>query len=557
MRNPRLVIPWSRTRLGELLEKAGLHPGLVPDRLEKAGAATAAKITPVGGITPGGKRVVLIRGKRYYVEPGMGQPGAAPEQPGQKPKPKLEALPGGQQGAQAAPGQPKPGQADQPAKPQPKLTLAAGGGSQGGNGEQPQPAQAKPAAGAPPQQPGAQPQAQPQAKPAAGQDQGAKVVNLNAVQHEATTPPPEGHPEYSPDPTPPQGGIAQASRVGVRAHDTPIPPPVPRLPNLTPDERAVESRFADAFEKDPDKVVAEFRRQLAAGMLGDGPNVYGTDDAKMLSPDYNPSDADDEEVLDRRGRYNTMLHQTANAIAKRAFLEALDELQKLPENDPKRQVLVTSGGVASGKGYAIGNIEQVNSVAKQVGAVWDAAGEQNATENPWVLAECQKRGLKPVFVFVDSDPKETWANPARGVVERAQKKGRMVDARLFADSYALGAQNFKAFHEQHKDTEGVSFVLLENRGTPKLLDSFPEQALARSADDIYQEASQVVDQHQALKPAVRRGAIVGRRIWGAPGQGAGAGAQGPGGGGQGAGVAAQVAAVQGAGAAQRPQPGAA
>lgn len=470
MRGPRLVIPWTLTRLGAQLSKAA-----------------AAQVTPIGGTTKSGYKVVLVHGKRYYVPPGGIQKPARAEQEA-KPRPKLQVMTGGKQ---------PPGEG-QPVKPQPKLTLAAK------PAEQPAP-KPQPAAAGGGQKMGDEAKAQ------------TKVVQLNAVEREATTPPPSGHAEYSPDPTPPEGGIAEASRVGVRAHDTPLPPPIPRLPKLTKDERAVEQRFAAAYEKDPDAVVAEYRRQLSAGMVGDAPNVYGTDDAKMLSPDYNPEGASDDEVKDLRGRYNTMLHQTANAIAKKAFVQALDELAKLPPDDPKRQVLVTSGGVASGKGYAIGNIESVNSVAKQVGAVWDAAGEQNATENPWVLAECQKRGLKPVFVFVDSDPKETWANPARGVVERAQKKGRMVDARLFADSYALGAKNFKAFHEQHKDTEGVSFVLLENRGTPKLLDSFPEQALSRSTDDIYKEASDVVDQHQSLKGAVRRGATVGRRIWGGSG----------------------------------------
>jgi hypothetical protein len=277
---------------------------------------------------------------------------------------------------------------------------------------------------------------------------------------------------HSPDPTddPNHDGIPDASRVGVPAFSTPPPPPViPRLPNLNQEERQVEDRFAKHFEADPDGVAAAYVEKLKSREIGDAPNVFNTDDAKLLSGDYNPQGVDQNEVFDARSKYNVAVHQTANAIAKRAFVKYLDDVVRgLPED--RRTVLVTSGGVASGKGYAIGQVESVNEVAQSVGAVWDAAGEQNATENPWILEQCKQRGIKPIFVFVHADPAQTWENPKRGVIERAQKKGRMVDARLFADSYAIGAKNFKAFYDKHKDSGDADFVILENVTTPRLLD---------------------------------------------------------------------------------------
>jgi hypothetical protein len=332
------------------------------------------------------------------------------------------------------------------------------------------------------------------------------------IMRERTVPPSGGHPPYAPNPEEDKDGdgVADASRVGIGGREVRPPPAIPRLPNLTPDERDVEDRFAKAFEDDPDGMAKEYLDRLKKGEIGDGPNVFGTDDAKLLSPDYNPSGATEDTVKDARGRYNVMVHQTGNAIAKRAFLMKLDEIEGgSPEG---KTVLVTAGGVAAGKGYALGNVDQTKELSKRVGAIWDSAGEQNSTEMPWVLDECNKRGIKAVFAYVHADPKETWENPKRGVVERAQKKGRMVDAQLFADSYALGARNFDNFHRNNKDK--ADFIFLESGEPPRVVNKVPAAGLEARSEDIYARASKVLSERSAsLNPAVKRGGSVGRRIW--------------------------------------------
>ena len=306
-------------------------------------------------------------------------------------------------------------------------------------------------------------------------------------------------------------GVTKSARVGLPGMEAPPPPKsIPRLPNLTEVEREVESKFADAFLADPDGVARAYIEKLKSREIGDGPNIFNTDDAKLLSPDYNPKDADDDDVKDARSKFNVCVHQTANAIAKRAFLQYLDEL---PED--KRTVLVTSGGVAAGKGHALANAAGTSELAGSVGAIWDAAGEQNGTENPWILEECEKRGIKPIFAFVHADPVNTWENPERGVVERAGKKGRMVDARLFADSYAIGAKNFKKFHE--KNAGRAQFIFLDNTSKPKQVDGMPKAAVRLSAEKIYRRAIDVLKKRaKRIKPAVARGGSIGQRIWGKP-----------------------------------------
>lgn len=320
-------------------------------------------------------------------------------------------------------------------------------------------------------------------------------------------------------------GVQDNSRVGVPADVVPVPPAIPRLANLTEEERAVEGRFADAFEKEPDLIAQLYADKVMQIAKDKGePPKFVTDDTKVLTPDYNPSGKSAEEIAAQRARNNTLLHQTANAVAKRAFLKHLDELAKLDDDDPKKSVLVTSGGCGAGKGFALkkGPDDVKNSVAG-VGAIWDAAGEQNATENPWIMEECRKRGIKGKFLFVDSDPNMTWNGPW-GVVQRAnpdvdengnlKNEGRMVDARLFADSYAHGAKNMKAFMDANKGKDDVEFVILNNRGKPppKVEKEIGSAALNLNADSLYKKAFAEVEE-TAPTDAIREGATRGKRLW--------------------------------------------
>ncbi|MGH7536811.1 MAG: hypothetical protein ACREMG_14705, partial [Gemmatimonadales bacterium] len=153
----------------------------------------------------------------------------------------------------------------------------------------------------------------------------------------------------APEPT------ADHARVGVGGFDVPPPPPIPRMKGLDEDAQAAEAGFADEFERDPEQMAKDYLKQVQGTKE---PNLFSTDDAKLLSPHYNQPGPNNKPKLEPRGFYNLAVHQTANAVATRAFLMKLDELAKLPEGDPKRSILVTSGGVAAGKGYALEKLSQ-------------------------------------------------------------------------------------------------------------------------------------------------------------------------------------------------------
>lgn len=300
----------------------------------------------------------------------------------------------------------------------------------------------------------------------------------------------------------------KAARVGIAGDEVLPPPKLPRLQGLSADEKEMESKMNEAIEGDPEGAAKAFHEVAGANNW-----VFETDGAKSLMPEWTRPDLppDDKgkvhpERAEFRGKFNAVLHQGANAIAKRAFLSRLDEIEKMPEG--KRKVLVTSGGVAAGKGSALA---AQPDLAKSVAATWDAAGEQNGTENEWLLEECEKRGIKPVFLFVHADPKKSWP----GVIERAKGIGRMVDAQLFADSYAVGSKNFHDFHGKNKDKASFVFAKFKGRGEPaEIVDQMPEEALKLDPHEIYEFASNYTDEKKGELPDyVYHGATIGRRAW--------------------------------------------
>jgi len=298
-------------------------------------------------------------------------------------------------------------------------------------------------------------------------------------------------------------GVTDAARVGVPAMEVPPPPNVGRVPNLTPHERSVEDAFMKHFQSDPDGVSSQFLKLVKS--MGDPP-TFGTDDAKCLTDAWSHPDPDTR--AQNRATLNVALHQTANAIAKRAFVQHLDTLS---EGD---EILVTVGGCGAGKGFALKNNPDALEMKSKAKAVWDSAGDQNATENPWILKEAEDRGLRVNYVYVHADPKVQWADPDRGVVKRASdpKDGRMVDAMVFADSYAIGAKNHHAFHQANKDNPSASFVFLDNTGKPKQIPGVPKEALELDSASLAEFAQSKVKESSAPE-RVKSGALVGTRIW--------------------------------------------
>ena len=350
-------------------------------------------------------------------------------------------------------------------------------------------------------------QAESQAKPV------TKDVPATDIDEEQITPPPPGEAfQVDVEKTGPDG-VALTARVGIPGRDVAPPPPIPKLPNLTKHERQVEQTFIDEFMQDPDGMAAKYRDLISKTSK---PYTFETDGAKCLSDDWNDADLDTQ--MKKRQLHNNALHQTANAIVKRAFLQHLNTLK------PGDNILVTVGGCGAGKGFVLGKTDLGAGLTKEAKAVWDSAGDQNATENPWILEEATKRGLTVTYAHITADPKVAWADPGRGVVKRAHDNtdGRMVDAAVFADSYAMGARNHHAFHQANKNNPNAKFLFFDARKPIKTegggisfptVDQVPEDSLKLDRKSLYHWAMGSIQGRTDVSPTVMRGATQGARIW--------------------------------------------
>lgn len=378
---------------------------------------------------------------------------------------------------------------DEPAKP---------------SGEKPPEKTAAPKAGA-----GEKPAKPSGEKPAEGKKPDpALAKEFPAAAEKPTAPPPGNY--YHPDVE-----SGKAARVGVPPMEVPPPPPFPKLPNLAPDERAVEQGWLHYLTENTDKATDEYLK-----MAQSRGNTFETDGVKELCADWSPPKSagmSEDDVKNNRGQYNLALHQGANAICKRAFLKHLDSIK-----GSGKPVLVTCGGTGAGKGFMLEpghEVESVKKVSDIAGAIWDSAGDQNGTENDWIQQECEKRGLKAYYAYVHNNPEKCWADPKRGVVQRANAKGRMIDAHVMADSYAYGAKNMKAFYDKHKDNPNAGFFFVDNehmdaKGNAQEIPEIPKEALSIDRDALHKKLLETVKERQdQLRPAVVRGATAGLRIW--------------------------------------------
>jgi lambda family phage portal protein len=252
-------------------------------------------------------------------------------------------------------------------------------------------------------------------------------------------------------------GITDNALIGVDADETPPPPKIPRLPNLDSEEQESQDDFNAMIEANPEKEADRYREMVAAKKDPKKPLLhksFNTDDAKYLNPKY---DKDDPAAM---AKHNLPSHAAANAAAKLGFERELDAKLKSGEMKKGDRILVTMGGVAAGKGYAVE--QKFNDQADSIGAVWDTAGEQNGTELDWAIKQATKRGLNVEFVYVHTDPTDHAFAGMEGFFSRAKKKGRTPTSQVFGQSYKIGAENFNAGQKKYADQENVKWTVLDN-----------------------------------------------------------------------------------------------
>lgn len=305
---------------------------------------------------------------------------------------------------------------------------------------------------------------------------------------------------HSPEEDANQDGVADFARVGVPAFEVPPPPEmIPCLPNTTELEKGIEERFASQYLADPEGTVKRYF--AAAQKVQSSQKVFSTYTARLLSPDYSPRDSSGEKVRAARCAYGTITLQAANAIAKKAFITHLDRMQNVSE-DKKTMVCVC--GPVNGRSKDL-----VRKVQAKAAAVWEAAGELNNIECPWLLEESRRRGFDTIFVYAHTDPYATW----KELAAKAWEVGRLTDTLLFSESYVIGTQNFRKFMKLNTDSPDVEFVLVDGTTAAfKRLKEIPNKdydikKLRGWCSGILKKSS------KSVQPSVLKGGLIGERIW--------------------------------------------
>lgn len=314
-------------------------------------------------------------------------------------------------------------------------------------------------------------------------------------------------------------GITDQARVGVPANMVPPPPRIPRIKSLPKKAYKIQEEFCKAFEEDPDGMVHKALAGITSKAQSSGkPPVFETDAMKELNG-YWSSEELNKDIAKRsenRAKYNTALHQAANAICKKAFVEHIKTLK------PGDEILVTVGGCGAGKGYSLANdkdgkpfVPEAQELMRRAAVVWDSAGDQNATENTWLRDVANNHGLRLSFLFVHNDPYKSWAGET-GAVNRAMKpdNGRMVDAKVFTDSYVIGAQNHANFLAKHAHDANISSVVVDcSSGKPVKVDRMPQSALELKSDELEKFCLSAIQQREDIPEHIRQAAVAGQQIW--------------------------------------------
>ena len=286
-------------------------------------------------------------------------------------------------------------------------------------------------------------------------------------------------------------GMTKQAIVGVAGKE--IPKRVPRLSGITEEQKEIENQFAELWE-DPGKreqAIATLREKFTSK---DGSMTIETDAVKELDPRWGDKQrikdlqkekkagtiTDDEDTelrgyLSFQQRNNTVLHQTANILAKETLRR---EIESRKANGEEVNLMVTSGGCAVGKGFGlqpdgrkairkntsdkslVSDYERRTTPNKNM-IIWDSAGDQNATELPWVASQNVDH---VTFVHTVGNGAKNASNANSGLVQRAVDKGRMVDANVYSQSYWIGNYNFQVFYDNNNGNPKFSFFKVENPG---------------------------------------------------------------------------------------------
>lgn len=225
---------------------------------------------------------------------------------------------------------------------------------------------------------------------------------------------------------------------------------------LPPEQKEIEAKFAKDLDENYEQRKAEY--------LAKNGNVFDTDRARELSPDY----ANDPTI-------SQAVHIPAREFVTRVYKE---ELAKPAPEGKANVVVVTSGGSGAGKTMA------VNAAKDNAHIVLDT----NLSRYDDAVADIEEilaAGKQAQIDFVYREPKAAMLD---GVIGGRNRGGRTVPLNVALDSNKGSLETIKKLSEKYKDNPDVIIRYFNNSEKGKAMQPF-------SLDDV----KQIENDYEQLK----------------------------------------------------------
>jgi Zeta toxin len=249
-------------------------------------------------------------------------------------------------------------------------------------------------------------------------------------------------------------GLEEALAARLRGEPAPAKPAInaadiPRAAELSPEHRAIESRFADAIATDYEGMKARY----AALPESEGGKVLNVDVARELSPDY------------RRDRSTSAaVHEPASWLVKRMYAE---RLAQAPGPGEEPTVLFTAGGTGAGKSTAIESV--LRDEAKRAQIVMDT--NMNGTKSAITkIDQALKAGKEVKIAYVHREPVDALVN---GALKRAHRQeselgsGRTVPLEEHVKTHAGANEAIHEIEAHYAQDPRYSLRVIDNTHGPK------------------------------------------------------------------------------------------
>ena len=225
---------------------------------------------------------------------------------------------------------------------------------------------------------------------------------------------------------------------------------IPQQPGLSPEERAVEQKFAAQVAVDPKAAIADYRSRFTKP---NGTLEINTDNARELSADYSASNAG-------RTAYGRAVHEPASWLMKKLYA---DELAKPVPPGMDNTVRFTAGGTGSGKTTGIQAFSEEGQPAQ---VIYDTNSNNFESAQAKVQAALDA-GKKVSIDYVHAEPDVAFDR----MLARANRMGRPVPIDSHIDTHLGAPDAIVKLAEHYKDDPRVKIRVIDNNGPKPQLSS--------------------------------------------------------------------------------------